>query len=191
MDQSHFLWHIGERPEGCHYRPRRCLLKGCEQPFWPRHPRSHYCCQACRLAARHWQCWRSSQLYRATENGKQQRREQSKRHRERVRARQAACQEVAAAAAEQATASADVPAPPGEGQRIASKQKNFSGWPCARAGCYELFTRPHEHGRKRFCSVACCLALRRVLDRDARYQARRRRRRCEPVSKRARRPDTS
>jgi hypothetical protein len=39
--------------------------------------------------------------------------------------------------------------------------------------------------------VACRLALRRVLDRDARYRARRRRRRCEPVTKRARPPDTS
>jgi hypothetical protein len=35
------------------------------------------------------------------------------------------------------------------------------------------------------------LALRRVLDREARYWARRRRLRCERVTKRARPPDTS
>jgi hypothetical protein len=35
------------------------------------------------------------------------------------------------------------------------------------------------------------LALRRVLDRESRYQARRRRMRCERVTKRARPPDTS
>jgi hypothetical protein len=35
------------------------------------------------------------------------------------------------------------------------------------------------------------LALRHVLDREARYRARRRRRRAERVTKRARPPDTS
>jgi hypothetical protein len=35
------------------------------------------------------------------------------------------------------------------------------------------------------------LALRRVLDREARYQARRRRSCCERVTRRARPPDTS
>ena len=176
MDQSHFLWHIGERPEGCHHRPRSCLLKGCERLFWPRHPRSHYCSEGCRRAACYWQRWRASRQYRATENGKQHRREQSKRYRERVRARQAA-----SAGAESAH----------EGQRNASEPEDFSGQPCVRPGCYELFTLPHEHSCKRFCSVACRLALRRVLDREARYQARRRRMRCERVTKRARPPDTS
>ena len=176
MDQSHCLWHINERPEGCHHRPRHCLLKGCERLFWPRHPQSHYCSEACRHAANRWRRWRASQRYRATENGKQQRREQSKRYRERVRERQAA------------SADADSPC---EGQRIAATHEDFSGWPCARPGCYELFTLPHEQSCKRFCSLACRLALRRVLDRDARYQARRRRMRCERVTKRARPPDTS
>jgi hypothetical protein len=176
VDQSHLVWHINERPEGCYHRPRRCLLKGCERLFWPRYSRSHYCGEECRHAAGRWRRWRAGQRYRATENGKQQRREQSKRYRERVRERQAA------------SADADSPC---EGQRIASAQEDFSGWPCARPGCYELFTLAHEHSCQRFCSVACRLALRRVLDRDARYQARRRRMRCEPVRQRARPPDTS
>jgi hypothetical protein len=47
---------------------------------------------------------------------------------------------------------------------------------------------PHEHSSKRFCSVACRRALRCVLDREVRYQARRR---CERVTRRARPPDTS
>ena len=177
MDQSHFLWHIGERPEGCHHhRPRRCLLKGCERLFWPRHPRSHYCREECRQAARRWRRWRASQEYRATENGKQQRREQSKRRRQRRR--------------EQAKASADADAPR-EGQRAPPSSEDLATRPCRRPGCYELFAIAHEHSGKRFCSVACRLALRRVLDRDARYQARRRRPRCERVPKPARRPDTS
>jgi hypothetical protein len=177
VDQSHFLWHIGERPEGCHHhRPRRCLLKGCERLFWPRHPRSHYCGEACRQAARRWRQWRASQKYRATDNGKQQRREQSKRYRERVRARQAA------------SADADSPR---EGQRMASAQEDFSGKPCVRPGCYELFKLPYEQSGQRFCSVACRLALRRVVDREERYQARRRHLRCECVTTRAQPPDTS
>ncbi len=177
MNQNHFLCHIGERPEGCHHhRPRRCLLKGCERLFWPRHPRERYCSEACVQAARYWQRWWSSRQYRATENGKQKRREQSNRYRERVRARQAASADAESAC---------------EGQRNASEPEDFSGQPCVRPGCYELFTLPHEQSNKRFCSVACRLALRRVVDREARYQARRRRMRCERVTKRALPPDTS
>jgi hypothetical protein len=176
VDQSHFLWHNGERPEGCHHRPRLCLLKGCERLFWPRHWRSHYCSEACRQAARRWRRWRSSQQYRATANGRVHRQEQQRRYRQRRRERPAA--------------SADEE-PSREGQRISVPDEDFASRPCARAGCYELFALPHEHSCKRFCSLACRLALRRVLDREARYQARRRRWRCERVMRRAWPPDTS
>ena len=177
MDQSHSLWHIGERPEGCHHhRPRQCLLKGCERLFWPRHWRSRYCSEVCKRKARHWQCWHASQEYRATENGRAHRQEQSRRYRQRRRERQAA-----SADAEESR----------EGQRIPSPSEDFSGEPCRRPGCYELFTLPYEHSCKRYCSVECRLALRRVVDREERYQARRRRMRCERVTKQARPPDTS
>jgi hypothetical protein len=176
VDQSHFLWHIGERPEGCHHRPRQCLLKGCERLFWPRHWRSHFCSKACQRKAQRWRRWKASQQYRATDQGKKRRREQSRRYRQRQRERQAASAEVDA---------------PREGQRIQRGGADFSGEPCHRPGCYEFFCLPHEHSCKRFCSVACRLALRRVLDREARYQARRRRRRRERVTRRAWAPDTS
>jgi hypothetical protein len=176
VNQSHFLWHIGERPGGRSSGQRLCLLKGCERPFWPRHWRSHFCSEACRQAAQRWRRWKADQQYRATEHGKQRRREQSKRYRQRVRERQAA--------------SADG-ALPSEGQRKAAEQEDFSAQPCRRPGCYELFTPPYEHSCKRFCSIACRLALRRVLDRETRYQARRRRRRRERMTRRARPPDTS
>ena len=176
MNQRHFLWHIGARLEGCHYRPRLCLLKGCERLFWPRHWRSHYCSEACGRAARRWQCWHAGQKYRATEQGRARRREQNQRRRERLRERQ--------------RASAD-DEPSREGQRIASSGEDFSGRPCDRPGCYLIFPVPYEHSCKRFCSVACRLALRRVLDREARYRARRRRPCCERVTRGARPPDTS
>jgi hypothetical protein len=176
VDHSHSLWHIGERPEGCHHRPRLCLLKGCERLFWPRHWRSHYCSAACRQAARCWQRWRASKKYRATENGRDHRQEQQRRYRQRCR--------------EHKAASADAEGPR-EGQRIPPAGEDFSARPCRRPGCYEVFVLPHEQSCKCFCSIACRLALRRVLDREARYQARRRHRRCARGTKPARLPDTS
>lgn len=176
MDQSHLVCHIGRRPEGCRHRLRRCLLKGCERLFWPRHPRSHYCSEACRAAARRWRAWHASQRYRATDNGKQRRREQSQRRRQRLCERQEASADVSASR---------------EGQRIASDGGDLSMRPCDRPGCYDLFCVAHDHSHKRFCSAACRWALRRVLDREARYRARRRRSRCARVIKRARPLDTS
>lgn len=176
MNHGHFLWHIGPRPEGCHHRPRLCLLKGCERPFWPRHRRSHFCSKACQQAARRWQRWQADQKYRATEQGRQRRQEQSRRHRQRRREREAA--------------SADVE-PPRVGDHIQPDSKNSSGEPCQRPGCYELFTLPYERSRKRFCSVACRRALRRVIDREERYQTRRRRMRCERVQRQVQPPNTS
>lgn len=176
MNQDHFVCHIGERPEGCCHRPRRCLLKGCERLFWPRRPQTRYCSEGCCRAARQWRCWQASQRYRVTEHGRERRREQSQRYRQRLRERQAA--------------SADVDRLR-EGQRPAPACEDSSTRPCDRPGCYEQFSIPHEHSCKRFCSVMCRLALRRVLDREARYRARRRRLRCERVNRRARPPDTS
>lgn len=177
MDQHHFLWHIGERPEGCHHhRPRLCLLKGCGRLFWPRCPQARYCNSSCQAAARRWRRRRACKTYRASCHGQEQRREQSKRYRARVR--------------ERAAASADVE-PSREGQRPASASEDFQTRRCERPGCYEHFSNKHEQSCKRFCSVACRLALRRVLDREARYCVRRRRQRSERVTKRARPPDTS
>jgi hypothetical protein len=176
MDQSHFLCHLGGRPEGCPHRPRRCLLKGCERLFWPRRPQARYCSEACRRAGRCWRRWRASQRYRASANGKQHRRQQSRRYRQRLRERR--------------IASADEESP-GEGQRPVSAGRDFSTRACDRPGCYELFSVSQEHSCKHFCSRACRLALRRVLDREARYRARRRRMRGERPTKRARPPDTS
>ena len=176
MDQSHCLWHIGERPEGCHHRPLRCLLKGCERQFWPRCPQARYCSEACRQAARRWRRWQASQRYRASEEGRARRREQSRRYRQRRRERQAA--------------SADVE-PPREGQRPAPSSEDFGTQTCDRPGCYDLFAKQQAGSAQRFCSVACRLALRCVLDREARYRARHRRMRCEAAPKEGRPPDSS
>jgi hypothetical protein len=176
VHQSHFLQHFDQRPEGCCHRRRRCLLKGCDRLFWPRHWRSRFCGKPCQQAARRWQRWQANQKYRATEKGREHRREQAQRHRQRQRERKAASADVTASRV---------------GERIQPGSKNASARPCDRPGCYVLFALPHEPSCKRFCSAACRLALRRVLDREARFRARRRRPRCERVTKRARPPNTS
>ena len=176
MDHCHFVRHSSQRPEGTQRRLRRCLLKGCACLFRPPQPQARYCSAACRHKARRWRCWYASQRYRHTEHGRQQRRQQSQRYRQRRH--------------ERPRAAAD-PARPREGQRPAAPAEDFSRRPCDRPGCYELFTLPHDHSCKRFCSLACCQALRRVLDREARYRARRRRWRRQRLSRRAQMPNTS
>jgi hypothetical protein len=151
------------QPPRCY--SRTCLLKGCEQSFQPSHPLQRYCSQPCQQAACHWRRWQAARRYRATPQGQQQRREQSRRYRERQRARQAtiAAEPVMTATAEER-----------EGQRYEHLSEDFSARPCQRPGCYELFVPgPHEPPQ-RFCCSACRQALQRVLDREARWRRRHR-----------------
>jgi hypothetical protein len=67
------------------FRCRRCLLKGCERFFWPTHPRCHYCGESCRRQAKKWHGRKAARTWRASEEGKKCRREQSRRYRRRKR----------------------------------------------------------------------------------------------------------
>jgi hypothetical protein len=78
-------WHPRRRP-----RMRRCLLKGCERRFHPRHACQPYCSAECRSRARKWSRWKAQQKYRMTAGGKQKRNGQSGRYRERVKSRKPA-----------------------------------------------------------------------------------------------------
>lgn len=159
-------------------RARRCLLKGCERWFTPPHPQSRYCSTACRAAARRWRRAKASRRYRTSTGGRERRRAQQRRYRQRRQA--------------QATQRGSADAPPTcAGQRPACPSEDFCERMCDRPGCYAVFLVPREHSCQRFCSVACRLALRRVLDREARYQQRRRRWRRQRLSRRRPRPDTS
>jgi hypothetical protein len=144
-------------------RPRRrlCLLKGCEKPFQPRHPQTRYCSEACRQAARRWRAWRARRRYRSTEQGKACRCRQSRRYRERCHQRQAR-------AADAASAGGRV------GQRAAPSSKKSS---CSRPGCYTCFDPHPRSPLQRFCCSLCRRALQRVLEREARWRRRARRRR--------------
>ena len=132
-------------------RQRLCLLKGCEQPFQPRHPLTRYCSPACRQAARRWSLWRANQRYRGSEQGRCHRREQS--HRWRTRAAQRCVPEPTAEC-------------PCEGYHKARSAQEFC---CSRPGCYECFARSSRSPLQRFCSFLCRRALWRVLQRESRW----------------------
>ena len=141
-------------------RARRCLLKDCERWFRPLRPQSRYCSGACAAAARRWRHVKASRRYRASAGGRACRCEQNRRYRQRRRQRTT-----------NAPADAVVAC---EGQRPTSGGEDFCERMCDRPGCYVCFVVKHEYSCRRFCSVACRLALRRVLDREARYRQRRR-----------------
>ena len=137
----------------CRCRPRICLLKGCERWFSPLRSSARYCSEACSKAARRWTRWQAAQRYRASDKGKERRRQQSCRYRERVRQRRLAAQEPAGAACE------------GHQEEISSEKI-----PCSRPGCYELFSPQRRSPLKKFCCALCRNALRRVRQREARWQ---------------------
>jgi len=136
---------------------RRCLLKGCERWFPPTRPQSRYCSPQCQKAARQWRRWQAAQRYRASDHGKQRRRDQSQRYRQRQR-----------------EARAIPPQPAPEGQRPDPPGEKIPGCPCHRPGCYELFVPTRRSVEQRFCSSACRQALRRVRQREACCRQRRR-----------------
>jgi hypothetical protein len=68
-------------------RRRLCLLKGCEQKYHPQHRQQRYCSARCREEARKWSRWKAQQRYRDTAAGRQKRKRQSRRYRERVKHR--------------------------------------------------------------------------------------------------------
>jgi hypothetical protein len=142
-------------------RQRRCLLKECERFFRPQRPQSRFCSAACRLQARRWRRWRAGQRYRCSAGGKAKRRSQSQRYRQRL-------QEAAAA-----NETAVNPTTAGEGQRPAFCGQKYCLHSCARPGCYVLFVVSQRSPCQKFCSVLCRQALRRVLDREKKWQRRR------------------
>jgi hypothetical protein len=142
-------WPRQQAHSGC--RARICLLKGCEKWFSPRHPLSRYCSEACRQAARRWSLWQAARRYRASERGKELRRQQSCRYRERVRQRQ------------------EVVEPPPVVSEGHQEEAGSEKIPCSRPGCYECFPPEQRSPLKRFCSCFCREALRRVRRREVRW----------------------
>ena len=166
---------------------RRCLLKGCECWFLPPWPQARYCSTACQVAAQYWRVWHANQLYRASDQGKQRRRDQSRRYRDRARQRSALAEpapptphiEPASSVIEAESHPKNEPPPVlpavSEGERPAEIPEKSCGLPCDRPGCYVLFLPAVASQDQKFCSAACRQALRRVRQREARLRRRRRR----------------
>lgn len=166
---------------------RRCLLKGCERWFLPPWPQARYCSFACRKAAERWRSWHAGQTYRATVQGKDRRREQARRHRERAQQRSA----LAESAAPEPPIESDLPVieaqttsdstpitsagTPGVGQRPKEILPKSCGLPCCRPGCYTQFFPSLRSPDQHFCSGSCRQAVRRVRQREARLRRRRQR----------------
>lgn len=153
----------GGCPEGRPPRARRCLLKGCERWFEASHPQARYCSAACRQAASRWRRWQASRRYRSTPHGREKRRAQSRRYRERR------------PSLPEPDPAPDHAAESCEGQRAAGIPEDSPSCPCARPGCYVEFACSTRSPLRRFCSSACRQALRRVSQRERRWRARRRR----------------
>lgn len=156
-------------------RYRRCLLKGCERSYRPTHPQSRYCCDACRLQARRWRRRQASRNWRASQQGKVRRREQCRRSRRRIPLVVLPQPPALPDSVPTPAGPPEPPAPAREGQRPATFSADFSVRFCQRPGCYECFTVSSDWSPQRFCCGLCRQALRRVLDREARYRQRRRR----------------
>jgi hypothetical protein len=177
MDPA-LLSGLASRPQEPRWRrQRRCLLKGCGRWFRPTHPRCRYCSPPCRVAARRWQRWRAQQRYRASRHGRQRRQQQGERYRQRCRSRPPsppppACPASAASCAAGVASEGNAAC---EGKRILEKTGAGPLWPCDRPGCYVLFAIGTAGATRRFCCGLCRKALRCVLQREARWQRRRRR----------------
>ena len=164
---------VCRRPHGC----RRCLIKDCERWFVPTRSQARYCSPDCQQEACRWRRWRAAQRYRASDHGKERRRDQSQRYRQRQRQAQAVPPQ-------------PEPEPEPEGQRPDPVAEKSSGCPCDRPGCYHLFVPTRRSVEQRFCSSACRQALRRVRQREVRHQERRRQG-TRPQRRRARPPPDS
>ena len=145
--QDVFLVGAGRAP-----RCRTCLLKGCQRFFRPAHPLCRYCSSSCKAAARRWSWWRAGRRYRRSDQGRQCRREQCCRYRERQKL--------------QSAMSPSEPSPCEGHHKQPSPKKSC----CSRPGCYVLFRVTERSPAQKFCGALCRLALRRVLVREARWR---------------------
>ena len=132
-------------------RMRRCLLKGCERCYHHRLGLQRYCSYCCRMSARAWSLWKAQVRYRATAAGKEKRRAQSRRYRERM-----------TKSKKQALVTTEPAA------WVISTHR--FGTSCDRPGCYESFARSRRSPLQRFCSKTCRRALERVWERERRWQ---------------------
>lgn len=167
-ERASSVW--GRRQEAAgRSRRRRCLLKGCDRWFVPRHPLARYCGPECRRKAAEWRRWKARRRYRSSEGGRKRRREQSRRRRRRLKERRGleAQQRQRGLAPPEHHHEHPLTAPERSvGHHDSCPAGLFS---CDRPGCYELFCRSVRSPLQHFCCSGCRRALRRVLLRERRH----------------------
>lgn len=155
------LHHTSSRPgfqdPPCQPRVRRCLLAGCGCSFRPCCARKYYCSPECRAKARAWSQQQSQEKYRASEQGRACRREQSRRYRERCRQECAAAKNGVGGGPARARVGHQHPP---RGRKIC----------CHRPGCYNRFVRTPRSPLQGFCSPLCRQEFRRARALDERWQ---------------------
>ena len=145
-------------------RSRRCLLKGCNQVYKPRHPLQRYCGAACRQKAKKWRLYKAQLTYRKSENGKEKRRRQCRERRARCKVKKATlpCRSRVVAGHSN----------PRSGSREGNRNQIYFAPCCDRPGCYERFTKTRRSPAQHFCCRQCRRALERVLERERRWKER-------------------
>jgi len=149
--------HRHDKPKCRCRRPRTrvCLRKGCGRKYQPRRWNQHYCQDPeCLRLVRRWQAARRQAQRRQDEAAKAQ-------HAETERARR-----------QRTTSSPQAPKPPeiaaarGHAARIFSPTSM-----CDRPGCHEPVSKSGR-SQARYCCSACRQAVRRVVDRERKWQFR-------------------
>ena len=143
------------RPNPRRPRARVCLRKGCGRKYEPRRWNQRYCQDPeCQHLVRRWQAARRQAQRRQDEAAKIKHAEAERARRRRV------------PSSPQVPKASEVAAARGHAAKI------FSPTPlCDRPGCHEV---PPKSGRSqaRYCCAACRQAVRRVLDRERKWQVR-------------------
>ena len=145
---------------------RICLLKGCEKSFRPYKPLARYCSVECQAAARKWKQRLANQRYRASPKGLEARRLQCTRYRDRLRESRALMQNSNFKLPSESSVESISHFQANEGyHQNQSDGKNC----CHRPGCYEQYIVQAQSPLKKFCSIQCRNALRRVRIRERRW----------------------
>jgi hypothetical protein len=136
-------------------RPRLCLRKGCGRKYQPRRWNQRYCQDPeCLRLVRRWQAAKRQAKRRQDEGAKSQHAEAERVRRQRI------------------PSSPQPPKPPEIGVARGHAARTFALTPlCDRPGCHEP---PVKSGRSQacYCCSACRQAVRRVVDRERKWQFR-------------------
>lgn len=151
---------VGQRHDKPNCRCRRprtrvCLRKGCGRKYQPRRWNQRYCQDPeCLRLVRRWQAAKRQAQRRQGEAAQAQHAEAERVRRQRI------------------LASPEAPQPPEIGVARGHAARIFSPTPlCDRPGCHEPVLKSGR-SQARYCCAACRQAVRRVVDRERKWQFR-------------------